>query len=295
MAIFEGSGVAIVTPFFQDETIDYDAYQTLLDFHLEHQTDAIIVSGTTGESPTLTDDEKVKLFELTVKHVDGRIPVIAGTGSNNTAKAIEMSQRAETAGVDALLVVTPYYNKATEAGMMAHFTAIADAVQIPIILYHVPGRTGASLSAEQVAQLAKHPRIVAIKDAVGDLTYTQALKDLVPDDFTIYSGNDDMIYDMMAIGAKGVISVLANVAPQETHHICHAYLAGDHEQAQQLQTKFNPLVAALFAEVNPVPVKYLSHLLGFHQAVYRLPMCPPSEPVCQLLAGYLDQLKHYQV
>lgn len=295
MEIFKGSAVALITPFDETGAIDWPAFDALLTFHLENQTDALVITGTTGEVSTLTDEEQINLIKRAVEVVEGKIPIIAGTGINDTRHTIELSTKAEAAGADALLLVTPYYNKANHQGMLLHFTKIADAVSIPIILYHVPGRTGAVLSVEQVVELAQHPNIVAIKDATGDLAYTKALAEQVDlDQFAIYSGNDDLIYDILALGGKGVISVLANVLPQETHQICQNYFEGDTETSRKLQNDYARLIDSLFVEVNPIPVKYMMHLMGYNQNAYRLPLWEPSEQVKKELESLLPVVKHYQ-
>lgn len=295
MEIFKGSAVALITPFDETGAIDWPAFDALLTFHLENQTDALVITGTTGEVSTLTDEEQINLIKRAVEVVEGKIPIIAGTGINDTRHTIELSTKAQAAGADALLLVTPYYNKANHQGMLLHFTKIADAVSIPIILYHVPGRTGAVLSVEQVVELAQHPNIVAIKDATGDLSYTKALAEQVDlDQFAIYSGNDDLIYDILALGGKGVISVLANILPQETHQICQSYFEGDTETSYKLQNDYARLIDSLFAEVNPIPVKYMMHLMGYNQNAYRLPLWEPSEQVKKELESLLPVVKHYQ-
>lgn len=295
MEIFKGSAVALITPFDETGAIDWPAFDTLLTFHLENQTDALVITGTTGEVSTLTDEEQINLIKRAVEVVEGKIPIIAGTGINDTRHTIELSTKAQAAGADALLLVTPYYNKANHQGMLLHFTKIADAVSIPIILYHVPGRTGAVLSVEQVVELAQHPNIVAIKDATGDLSYTKALAEQVDlDQFAIYSGNDDLIYDILALGGKGVISVLANILPQETHQICQSYFEGDTETSYKLQNDYARLIDSLFVEVNPIPVKYMMHLMGYNQNAYRLPLWEPSEQVKKELESLLPVVKHYQ-
>lgn len=295
MEIFKGSAVALITPFDETGAIDWPAFDALLTFHLENQTDALVITGTTGEVSTLTDEEQINLIKRAVEVVEGKIPIIAGTGINDTRHTIELSTKAQAAGADALLLVTPYYNKANHQGMLLHFTKIADAVSIPIILYHVPGRTGAVLSVEQVVELAQHPNIVAIKDATGDLSYTKALAEQVDlDQFAIYSGNDDLIYDILALGGKGVISVLANILPQETHQICQSYFEGDTEISHQLQNDYARLIDSLFVEVNPIPVKYMMHLMGYNQNAYRLPLWEPSEQVKKELESLLPVVKHYQ-
>lgn len=295
MEIFKGSAVALITPFDETGAIDWPAFDALLTFHLENQTDALVITGTTGEVSTLTDEEQINLIKRAVEVVEGKIPIIAGTGINDTRHTIELSTKAQAAGADALLLVTPYYNKANHQGMLLHFTKIADAVSIPIILYHVPGRTGATLTVEQVVELAQHPNIVAIKDATGDLSYTKALANQVDlEQFAIYSGNDDLIYDILDLGGKGVISVLANVLPQETHQICQSYFEGDTETSHKLQNDYARLIDSLFAEVNPIPVKYMMHLMGYNQNAYRLPLWEPSEQVKTELESLLPVVKHYK-
>ena len=295
MEIFKGSAVALITPFDETGAIDWPAFDALLTFHLENQTDALVITGTTGEVSTLTDEEQINLIKRAVEVVEGKIPIIAGTGINDTRHTIELSTKAQAAGADALLLVTPYYNKANHQGMLLHFTKIADAVSIPIILYHVPGRTGATLTVEQVVELAQHPNIVAIKDATGDLSYTKALANQVDlEQFAIYSGNDDLIYDILDLGGKGVISVLANVLPQETHQICQSYFEGDTETSHKLQNDYARLIDSLFVEVNPIPVKYMMHLMGYNQNTYRLPLWEPSEQVKTELESLLPVVKHYQ-
>ncbi|MBG9978299.1 4-hydroxy-tetrahydrodipicolinate synthase [Ruoffia tabacinasalis] len=296
MSIYEGSAVALVTPFIENtKEIDWRAFESLLDFHLENNTDALVITGTTGESSTLSDEEQIELIKFAVKHVEEKLPVIAGTGINDTRHAIKLSQQAEHVGADALLIVTPYYNKASYNGMLAHFRAIADSVNIPIILYDVPSRTGTSLTPEQVGILAEHPNIVALKDAVGNLDYTRAVLDNVPDDFAVYSGNDDLNYDIIALGGKGAISVTANILPKEVHDLCRLALDGHTEEAQQLNYKLEDINRDLFDEVNPIPVKYLVHKMNRCALSYRLPMVPPSEESAELLDTYLGLIEKYTI
>ena len=257
---FTGSGVAIVTPFDGDKT-NYDALGELIEWNISGGTDAIIICGTTGEASTMPDSEHLAAIEYTVKKVAGRIPVIAGTGSNETRHAVELSKKAEELGVDGLLQVTPYYNKTTQKGLIAHFGAIADAVNIPIILYNVPSRTGVNISIPVLKELAKRDNIVAIKEASGNISYTAQVAAEVPELY-IYSGNDDMIVPVMSLGGKGVISVLANVMPKETHEMCQAYFDGDCKKATKMQLDLLDLVNALFIEVNPIPVKTALNLMG---------------------------------
>lgn len=267
---FTGSGVAIITP-FDGNTTNYDALGELIDWQIEQGTDAIIICGTTGEASTMPDAEHLAAIEYTVERVAKRVPVIAGTGSNETAHAIELSKKAEELGADGLLQVTPYYNKTTQKGLIAHFGAIADAVNIPIILYNVPSRTGVNISIPVLKELAKRDNIVAIKEASGNISYTVQVAAEVPELY-IYSGNDDMIVPVMSLGGKGVISVLANVMPKETHELCKAYLDGECTKATKMQLDLLDLVNALFIEVNPIPVKTAINLMGKNGGNLRLPL-----------------------
>lgn len=278
MAIFTGSGVAIVTPFTRENTVNFEKLATLIEWHVQQGTDAIIVCGTTGESPTLTDDEHKKVIECAVATAKKRVPVIAGSGSNDTAYAVQMSVHAEKVGADALLCITPYYNKPTQKGLLANFTAIADTVTIPIILYNVPGRTGVNLAPETVAKLAEHRNICGVKEASGNIAQVAEIARLVPKDFAIYSGNDDMVVPLMSLGGVGVISVVANIAPKDTHDMAKAYLDGDVAKARDLQLKMKPLIDALFLETNPIPVKVAMNLLGEEVGHLRLPLTEMSEP-----------------
>ncbi len=278
MAIFTGSGVAIVTPFTRENTVNFDKLATLIEWHIQQGTDAIIVCGTTGESPTLTDDEHKKVIECAVATAKKRVPVIAGSGSNDTAYAVQMSVHAEKVGADALLCITPYYNKPTQKGLLANFTAIADTVTIPIILYNVPGRTGVNLAPETVAKLAEHRNICGVKEASGNIAQVAEIARLVPKDFAIYSGNDDMVVPLMSLGGVGVISVVANIAPKDTHDMAKAYLDGDVAKARDLQLKMKPLIDAPFLETNPIPVKVAMNLLGEEVGHLRLPLTEMSEP-----------------
>ncbi len=271
--VFTGSCVASATPFTDDHAIDYPALLRLLDFQLENGTDAVVVCGTTGEAAAMSYVERLRLIGAVVRHVDGRVPVIAGTGSNNTESAIALSKDAALAGVDALLVVTPFYNKATQKGLVQHYTAIADAVAKPMILYHVPSRTGVKCTAETYAALAKHPNIVGVKEAGGDLALVQKTRELCPEDFYIWSGNDDETAPMMLFGGKGVISVAANIMPREMHELTAACLSGDFVSAGKLQLKLRRLCEALFWEVNPIPVKTALAMMGYCRESFRLPMC----------------------
>ena len=285
--IFTGSGVAIVTPMREDRSIDYEELGRLIDFQLDNGTDALIICGTTGESSTMTDEEHVECIAYAVKRVAGRVPVIAGAGSNDTAYAIWVSKEAEAAGADALLQVTPYYNKATQKGLVAHFTAIADATTLPIILYNVPSRTGVNIKPETYLELSRHPRIVAAKEASGDLSAAARTARLCGDALTLYSGYDVQVLPIPSLGGKGGISELANVAPRETHEMVAAYLAGETAKATALQLKYIPLIEALFSEVNPIPVKEALNLMGFHCGPCRLPLTPMEEKNREKLAAAL--------
>ena len=282
MSIFTGSAVALVTPFINNQ-VDYKALEKLIEWHLEAKTDAIVVCGTTGESCTLSKVEKKDVIAFTIKKVSGRVPVIAGTGGNNTQEAIEMSLFAEGIGADALLLVTPYYNKTTQRGLVAHYFAIADQVNIPIILYNVPSRTGLNIQPETVKELATHKNIVAIKEASGDLSQIAKIARLCPDGFDIYSGNDDQILPVLSLGGAGVISVVANILPDETHQICELYFNGMTNAATKLQLDMLDIINALFIETNPIPVKAALEIMGKINGELRLPLIPISDSNRELL------------
>ncbi len=272
MSLFNGSGVAIVTPFTADNKVNYEKLGELIEWHIAHKTDAIIICGTTGEAPTLHDEEHVSLIKYAVEKVNGRIQVIAGTGSNFTEHAIEMSIMADEAGVDGVLCVTPYYNKATQNGLVKHFTAIADAIKVPMILYSVAGRTGVNIDPETVFELSKHPMIQGVKEASGNIAQVAEIARLVPEDFKIYSGNDDMIVPLLSLGGHGVISVLANILPSETHDMVELYMNGQTKAALKLQLDTKVLTDALFCEVNPIPVKTALNLMGKEVGALRAPL-----------------------
>ncbi|MDR1796939.1 MAG: 4-hydroxy-tetrahydrodipicolinate synthase [Clostridiales Family XIII bacterium] len=276
MAIFEGSAVAIITP-FKDGAVDYDALKALLDWQVSEGTDAIVICGTTGEASTLTDEEQIETIGFAVEAIAKRIPVIAGVGSNYTAHGVELTKGAEKAGADALLHVTPYYNKATHKGLYTHFKAMAEATSLPILLYSVAGRTGMNITPDDVDALAKIPNIVGLKEASGNISQVVEIARRAPEGFDLYSGNDDMIIPLMSVGGKGVISVLANVVPKDTHEMAAAFLAGDTKKAAALQLATKHLTDALFCEVNPVPVKAALHMMGKCAYEYRLPLCPMEE------------------
>ncbi|MCD8010398.1 MAG: 4-hydroxy-tetrahydrodipicolinate synthase [Lachnospiraceae bacterium] len=273
MAVFEGAGVAIITPFHEDGSVNYEKLGELIDFQIEHKTDAIIICGTTGESATLTMDEHKAVIRYCVQHVAGRVPVVAGTGSNCTATAIELSQDAEKDGADALLIVTPYYNKATQKGLIEHYSMIAGSVKIPIIMYNVPSRTGCNILPETAVAIAKkNPNVVGIKDAVGNLSQTALMAHLADGCLDIYSGNDDEVLPCLSLGGKGVISVLSNVMPEETHNMVRDFLDGNVERAMKFQLDSIPLSKALFCEVNPIPVKAAMNLMGMEVGPLRRPL-----------------------
>ncbi len=273
MAIFKGAGVAIATPFLDNGEVNYDEFERLIEFQIQNGTDAIIVCGTTGEAATMTEAEHMEVVKFCIEKVNKRIPVIAGTGSNCTKTAVELSKLAEEYGADGVLLVTPYYNKATQEGLYAHFSAVADAINIPIILYNVPSRTGCNIQPETAVRLCREKKnIVGIKDATGNIAQTSRMMQLADGCIDLYSGNDDEIVPIMAVGGLGVISVLSNVAPKETHEICQKCLEGDFAGARELQFKALPLVKALFSEVNPIPVKSALEMIGFKAGPLRLPL-----------------------
>ena len=270
--VFKGSGVAVITPFTAGGEIDYPALERILNYQVENGTDAVVICGTTGESSTLTDTEHRNAIRFAVKTVAGRIPVVAGTGSNDTAYFLELSQYAAEAGADALLAVTPYYNKCSQSGLVKHFECVADRVDIPMILYNVPSRTGVNIQPETCAELAKHPNIVAIKEASGNISQIMRTVHLCGDELKVYSGNDDQIVPILALGGIGVISVLANVVPRDTHDICRLWFEGKTEASLALQLKYHPLIEALFCDVNPIPVKEAMCMLGWCDGSLRMPL-----------------------
>lgn len=270
--VFTGAGVAIVTPMNADGSINYDEFGRVIDFQIDNGTDAIIVCGTTGESATMTDEEHVECIRYCIERVNKRVPVIAGTGSNDTKYAVDLSVEAEKLGADALLVVTPYYNKTSQRGLIAHFTAIADSVNIPIILYNVPSRTGVNIALDTYDVLANHKNIAAVKEASGNISSIAKIIEKCGDRLDVYSGNDDQIVPIMALGGKGVISVLSNVCPKETHDIAQLCLDNNIAEAAKLQIKYLDLCNSLFIDVNPIPVKEAMNLIGFKAGECRLPL-----------------------
>lgn len=286
MSLFTGAGVAIVTPMKPDGEINYEKLGELIDFQIDNSTDAIIICGTTGESATMTEEEHVETIRFTADYVKKRVPVIAGTGSNCTRTAVELSKAAQAAGVDGCLVVTPYYNKATQEGLIRHYTTIAKAIDIPIVMYNVPSRTGCNILPETAVKLAKEvDNIVAVKAATGNLAQETRTMMLAEGCLDMYSGEDGLIVPLMSIGAKGVISVLSNIAPKQAHDICAQFLAGNVNQARMLQFEALDLVDALFSEVNPIPVKTALNLMGMEAGPLRMPLCEMS-------ASNLNRLKN---
>ena len=281
--VFKGAGVAIVTPMHQDGSVNYDALGKLIEYQIANKTDAIIICGTTGECATLTHEEHTEAIRFTVEKTAGRVPVIAGTGSNDTAFSLWLSKKAEQAGADALLLVTPYYNKTTQAGLVRHFSYIADHVSLPVIIYNVPSRTGLDIKPETYRELSKHPRIVAAKEANGNITSVARTSSLCGDDLILYSGNDDQTVPILSLGGCGVISVLSNIMPRAVHDMCNKFFEGDVAGSREMQLRLLPLIDALFCEVNPIPVKYAMNLMGFDVGECRMPLVPMSEKNAVLL------------
>ena len=282
--IFKGSAVALVTPFDENGNVNFDKIKELVDFQIENGTDAIVACGTTGEASTMNDEEHLAAIKAIIDAANKRVPVIAGTGGNDTAHSIYLSQEAEKLGADALLIITPYYNKANKSDLRKHFVSIANSVKLPIILYNVPSRTKVNIPPALVADLARNvDNIVALKEACGDLAQVAEVCRLVPDDFAVYSGNDDSILPLLSLGGSGVISVLANVCPRETHDLVAKFFEGDIEGSRKLQLGMKPLIDALFIEVNPVPVKTAVNLLGFNVGDLRLPLAEMEEEDLEVL------------
>lgn len=293
MSIFnlEGSIPALVTPFYDDFTINFDKLGELIEFHIEYESAAVLVLGTTGESPTIEFDEQIEIVKYTITKAAGRIHVMVGSGSNNTAKSIKMSQTFEKLGADYLLLITPYYNRTNDSGMIKHFEAIADSVNVPTILYTVPGRTGCHIATHVVAHLAKHPNIVGIKDATGDLSYGIKISRYVSHEFALYSGNDDTIVPLLSIGASGVISVWANYAPKTVSQLVKAYAEGRHTEALALQKENLDLINALFIETSPIPLKYMMNKTGFGVGPTRLPLDELSDDGKTIIDTLLDKIQ----
>lgn len=285
--IFTGAAVAIITPMNADGSINYEKLGELIDFQIENSTDAIVICGTTGEASTMTDEEHLECIRFTVERTAKRVPVIAGTGSNDTKYAVELSKEAEAVGADGLLLVTPYYNKTTQRGLIAHFTAVADAVNIPIILYNIPGRTGMNMEVSTIKKLAEHKNIVAVKEASGNISYTAKLIAECGDVIDVYSGNDDMIVPIMSLGGKGVISVLSHVIPKQTHDMVQYCLDNNYAEATKLQIEYLELINNLFIEVNPIPVKEALNMMGWNAGPCRLPLYEMSDDHKDILRASL--------
>lgn len=286
--MIEGSIVALITPMDEQGEVDYDGLERLIIFHLSEKTDALLVLGTTGESSTLSSEEEEEILRFTVEKVNGKVPVIAGAGTNATKKTIERVNRFAELGADQVLVITPYYNKTSDAGLLAHFTAIADQSPVPIILYNVPSRTGMTIPIQVLERLAKHPKIIGIKEASGDISYVMAVARLLNEAFVLYSGNDDMILPVLSVGGSGVISVWANIKPKQVHDLVSAFNNGNIEKAQAIQLEALLLIHALFSETNPIPVKAAMEILGLPAGPLRLPLVSLAEEKKEQLARLLE-------
>ncbi|MFP4698172.1 MAG: 4-hydroxy-tetrahydrodipicolinate synthase [Eubacteriales bacterium] len=284
MSLFKGAGVAIVTPFTDEMEVNFNKLEELIDNQINNNMDCILICGTTGESSTLTDEEHLECINVAVQKTNGRVPVIAGTGSNDTRHGIELSKKAEKLGADGLLVVTPYYNKTTQKGLVEYYTDIAKSVNIPLMLYNVPSRTGVSIEAKTVAELAKIDNITALKEASGDIAHALDVVDYCDGNIDIYSGNDDQVVPLLSIGGKGVISVVGNILPKETHDMVAKYLDGDQKGGLELQLKLLPVIRELFSEVNPIPVKEALNLLGYNVG-------PCRKPLTSMVDSNKEQLK----
>lgn len=287
--IFKGAAVALVTPMKEDGSINYPVLKDLIDIQIQNNTDALVIAGTTGEGSTLSDPEHLELISYTVKCTKGRVPVIAGAGSNNTAHAAAFSKECEKVGADALLHVTPYYNKASQQGLYLHFCECAKATKLPIILYNVPSRTGVNIFPATYKRLSEIDNIVATKEASGNFSQMAKIASLCKDDLALYSGNDDQITSALALGAKGVISVLSNIIPDETHRICTSYFEGDSEESDNLQLKYLELIEALFLDVNPIPVKQAMRAMGFDVGPCRLPLCDMDSSMAEKMYATLTR------
>lgn len=288
--MIQGSIVALITPFNEDGSVNFKKLRELIDWHVDEKTDAILVLGTTAETPTLTLEEEDEIARVSIEQAKGRVPIIVGSGSNNTMMATEQSLKYEKMGADALLVITPYYNKTSKAGLVNHFTQVADAVHTPIYVYNVPGRTGVTISYEALAEISKHKNIVGIKEASGNMSLASQFAKLINDDFNIYSGNDDINVPILSVGGAGVISVLANILPRETHELAMSYINGDVKKARDMQIKYLDFINALFIETNPIPIKEAMNLVGMGVGGYRLPLCPMADDTKAVLKGEMEKL-----
>lgn len=287
--VFTGAGVAIVTPMFEDGSVNYDVLGQLIEYQIENGTDAIISCGTTGESATLDNQEHCDVLSYTIKKVNGRVPVVAGTGSNDTRYAVELSRHAQEAGADALLMVTPYYNKTSQTGLINHYHYVADRVDVPIILYNVPSRTGCNIQPTTYVELAKHPNIVATKEASSDISSIAKTISLCGDDLAVYSGNDDQVIPILSLGGKGVISVFSNIYPQKMHQICAEFFNGNTEKSRDMMLHYLDLMNGLFCDVNPIPVKEAMNMMGYQCGPCRMPLAPMSESAKVSLAALLKK------
>lgn len=288
---FSGSYVALVTPFHEDGSVHFEKLKELTQWHLEQGTDGIVVLGTTGESSTMSHEEDDAVAQCVIETVNGRIPVICGAGSNSTQTQLEKSRKYHAMGADGLLLITPYYNKANDEGMYRHFAAVADAVDTPILLYNVPGRTGCSISPACCERLSRHPNVAGIKEASGNISYTAKIARLVREDFVLFSGNDDMIVPVLSLGGSGVISVWANICPKQCHELVAAWQAGNTKRALELQLEYLGLINALFCEVNPIPIKEAMNQLGMGVGGYRLPLCDISPSGRETVRRALEVLR----
>ena len=287
--MIKGSIVALITPFDEEGRVNYSRLRELIDFHIEKGTDGILVLGTTGETPALTEEEQEEIVRVSIEQSSGRVPIIANSGTNNTEKSLDRSLRFERLGADGLLVITPYYNKPNRAGMIEHFYRIADNVSVPVYIYTVPSRTGICISVDIVKELSKHPNIAGIKEASGDMSYVAKLSELISDDFSIYSGNDDITIAIMSMGGAGAVSVWANLMPEKVHEMTHAYLEGRQDDARKLQLRYLKLVNAMFCETNPVPVKEMMNMAGMDVGGCRLPLGRISSANRRVLASLMDE------
>ena len=288
--MIQGSIVALITPFNEDGSVNYDRLRELVDWHIEEGTDAILALGTTAETPTLTMKEEDEIARIVIEQTAGRVPVIVGSGSNNTMMAVEQSLKFQEMGADALLVITPYYNKTSKAGMVYHFTQVSDAVDIPVYVYNVPGRTGVSITYEALAEISQHKNIVGIKEASGDMSLVSKFAKLINENFNVYSGNDDINLPILSVGGAGVISVLANILPKETHELAMAYISGDTDKARDMQMKYLDFINALFIETNPIPIKEAMNMVGLNVGGYRMPLCPMADDTRAVLRGEMEKL-----
>lgn len=287
MSLFRGSAVALVTPFNGDESVNFEELERLIEFQIENKTDALVICGTTGEASTMTDEEQVETIKFSVEKANGRVPVIAGAGSNDTRHGINLAKMCEDVGADGLLEVTPYYNKTSQRGLYEHYKVIAEAVNIPIILYDVPGRTSMSIAPQTVKELAEIDNIVGLKDASGNLSYAAEVRSLVGEDFDVYSGNDDVVVPLMSIGGVGVISVLANIYPRLVHDMCQNFFDGNIKEAGKIQVNNKKLIDALFVEPNPIPIKAAMNMMGYNVGGLRLPLYEAADSTKELLKGLL--------